>query len=156
MQGIREYLLGVVAAAILCAIVSQMAGNGSFLGAAMKLITGMFMLLALASPMMDIKIMPIRMFSDISAQAEEITSSSTESTRDSVSGIIKERTQAYILDKAKNYGVELNVEVMLSDGDIPVPVCVTLSGKVSPYTKKMLTQTIESELGIGTEAQIWN
>ena len=156
MDGIKEYLFGVIAEAILCAIVSQIAGKDSFLGTAVKLITGVFMLLALVSPVMDIRLNPMDIFSDITLQADYITSSAADSSRESMAGIIKDQTQAYILDKAKNHGVELSVEVMLSDDKIPKPISVALRGSVSPYVKKMLTEVIEQDLGIGTEAQIWN
>jgi len=157
MSSIREYLLGIVAAAILCAIVSQLAGRDGFLGSAVKLITGVFMLIALVSPVMKLRIrMPSEIFTDISQQADQITTSAVDSAQESVSAIIKEQTQAYILDKAKSYGLDMSVEVTLSDAQIPEPISVKLSGKVSPYNKKILSEVIEKDLGIPTEAQIWN
>lgn len=157
MAGIKEYLFGVIAAAVLCAIVSQLAGKDSFLGAAVKLITGVFMLLSLVAPILDLQIpTPGNIFADLSLEADQITASADDSTRESISAIIKERTQAYILDKANTHGVTLSVEVTLSDSEIPEPVSVQISGNVSPYTKKILSQTIERDLGIATEAQVWN
>lgn len=156
MEGIKEYVLGVIAAASLCAIVSQLSGKDSFLGAVIKLITGVFMLLALASPIMNIRFKPNNTFSNLTLQADEITSTAAASTRESVALIIKEQTRSYILDKANSYGVDLDIEVTLSDDEIPVPVSVCVSGDVSPYTKKLLCESIEKDLGIGTESQIWN
>lgn len=157
MESIREYLLGIVAAAILCTTVSQLAGKENFLGSAIKLITGVFMLLVLVSPMMKLKLrMPSEIFADISHQADRITSSATDSTQESISAIIKERTQAYILDKAKTCGLEMSVDVTLSDAQIPEPVSVAISGNISPYNRKILSDMIEKDLGISAEAQIWN
>lgn len=156
MEGIKEYLLGVIGAAILCSIVSQISGKESFLGTTVKLITGAFMLIVLVAPITDIQIHPAKLFSDISLDADKITSAAANSSRESITGIIKEQTQAYILDKANTCGVALDVEVVVSDGDIPEPVSVIISGDVSPYNKKILTQTIENDLGIPSEAQIWN
>jgi len=157
MDGIKEYLFGVIAAAIICAIVSQLAGKDSFLGAAMKLITGVFMLLVLISPVMKLRIRSTAdLLSDISYQADQITSAATASTHESISTIIKERTQAYILDKASAQGVNVSVSVELSNDEIPRPVSVHISGDISPYKKKILSEKIANELGIGTEAQIWN
>ncbi len=156
MEGVKEYLLGVIAAAILCAIISQIPGKDSFLSAAMKLITGVFMLLALASPLIQIRLQPLDFITDITDQAKQITASAAVSGKDSVGRIIKERTQAYILDKASSLGAELSVEVMLSDSDVPVPVSVTISGNISPYSRKILSESIANDLGIGTEAQKWN
>ena len=156
MDGIRSYLLGIVAAAFLCTIASYLAGKNSFSGSAIKLITGAIMLLTLASPVMKLRIdNPYEIFDDVSEQAERITSYAADSAQESLSGIIKEKTQAYILDKANYYGVEVSVEVSLSDGDIPQPASVCISGNISPYNKKLLSDTIEKDLGIPTEAQIW-
>jgi hypothetical protein len=156
MEGIKEYLLGVIGAALLCSIVSQIAGKERFLGTTVKLITGAFMLIVLVAPITDIQIQPAKLFSDISLDADRITSAAANSSRESIAGIIKEQTQTYILDKANTCGVELRVEVVVSDGEIPEPVSVILSGDVSPYNKKILTQAIENDLGIPSEAQIWN
>ena len=157
MASIKAYLFGVIAAAILCAVVSQLAGKESFLGSAMKLITGIFMLIVLISPVMDFNIKsPAELLGDISFQAEQITSAAADSTQESVSTIIMEQTEAYILDKASAQGVDVSVAVELSDDEIPKPVLVRISGDVSPYKKKILSQTIANDLGIGTEAQIWN
>ena len=155
MQGIKEYLLGVIAAAILCAIVTQLVSKESLPGAAMKLICGVFMLLALVSPVTQIRVWPSHIFSDLSLQADLITTAASESSQESIAQIIKEQTQAYILDKASSQGVSLSVSVTLSDSEIPKPIGVTLTGSVSPYTKKVLSETIEKDLGIAAEAQIW-
>lgn len=156
MESIKEYLLGVIGAAILCSILVQITGEKSFLGTTVKLICGVFMLIVLVAPVTDIQIQPLKLFSDISLDADQITSAAVNSSRESVAGIIKEQTQAYILDKANACGVALSVEVILSDDEIPEPSSVILSGDVSPYNKKILTQTIENDLGIPSEAQIWN
>jgi hypothetical protein len=155
MEGIKEYLLGVISAAILCAIVSQIPGKGSFANAAIKLIAGVFMLLALASPIIHIRLKPADILTDISAQANQITASAAAATKDSIAQSIKERTQTYILDKANSLGADLTIEVMLSDGEIQEPVSVSICGNISPYSKKILSETIAKDLGIGTEAQIW-
>jgi hypothetical protein len=59
------------------------------------------------------------------------------------------------LDKAQALNTALEVEVTLSDDEIPIPVKVRLSGKVSPYAKGRLQQIISEELGIERENQIW-
>lgn len=156
MQSIKEYLLSVIAAAIICAVVSQIAGKGSFLTAAIKLISGAFMLVVLISPMKRIQIKPANLFSDISLQANEFTAAAAESTQESMASIIKEQVAAYILDKANQYGAALTVDVVLSAEEIPTPTGVKISGKVSPYTRRMLSGIIANDLGIPVEAQIWN
>jgi hypothetical protein len=48
------------------------------------------------------------------------------------------------------------VEVELSDEEIPVPKTVSVTGKISPYAKKQLSEMMERELGIKVENQKWN
>lgn len=156
MEGIREYLFGVIAAGVMCAIVSQLCGKDSLFGIAVKLIAGIFMLLALVSPLTNIRLQRVNILTDISQQAEQITQTSADSSRESMAAIIKEQTQAYILDKAESLGVALSVDVTLSEAELPEPIGITISGSVSPYSKKILSETIAEDLGIGMEAQKWN
>ena len=72
-----------------------------------------------------------------------------------MSAIIKDRTEAYILDKAASMGLSLRVEVILSEEEIPKPITVKLWGTVPPYTKTRLRNWMEDTLGIGEEDQLW-
>ncbi len=156
MEGIREYLFGVIAAAILCAIVTQLSGRDSLVKTPIKLISGVFLILVLVCPIFQSRIPTNITFSGVSQEAEQITAAAADSTRESMAAIIKERVETYILDKAKLQGAQLSVEVTLSEDTIPEPIGVSLSGEISPYSKKLLSQTIENDLGISAEAQIWN
>ena len=153
----KEYLLSIVSAAMLCSIVTAFMKKDSFQVTALRLITGVFMLVVLISPITKMKLSsPIKIVDNLSLEADQITSAAVDSTRDSLCAIIKERTQAYILDKATANGVSLSVEVALSDEEIPEPISVSLKGSISPYKKKILSNLIETDLGISAEAQIWN
>ena len=78
-----------------------------------------------------------------------------QQTKTALARLIKQRTCAYILDKAQALNVALEVEVTLSDDDIPVPEAVRLKGKVSPYAKGRLQTIIAEDLGIEKERQTW-
>ena len=68
--------------------------------------------------------------------------------------IIKEQTEAYILDKANRMDLEISVEVELDDhGNVPCSVVVV--GNCSPYAKEVLGAYIEDNLGISKENQKW-
>ena len=85
----------------------------------------------------------------------KVLSGNEESGQKEYSDIIKRRTAAYILDKAKNLGADLMVEVTLNDEIPPVPCAVRLRGIITPYAKKVLSETIFRDLGIKTEEQTW-
>ena len=46
MDAIREYLIGVVAAALLCGVITTLIGTKGTVGVAVKLVSGLLMLLA--------------------------------------------------------------------------------------------------------------
>lgn len=71
--------------------------------------------------------------------------------------IIKEKTQAYILDKAQLLGLTLTAEVSVGGKDTyPYPTKVDLTGYASQAQKKTLTAIIEENLAITEENQIWH
>ena len=58
------------------------------------------------------------------------------------------------MDKAHSLGADIQVEVMLSNEQYPVPKQVRLKGDVAPYARTQLIKFLE-ELGISEENQIW-
>ena len=75
--------------------------------------------------------------------------------RDLLARIIQEKTEAYILDKAGQLGLQLQAEVSVSETEEPVPWAVVLSGEVKPDQKRRLEAILEQELGIARENQQW-
>lgn len=156
MQAIREYLLSVTAAAILCGIATSLLGKKGMIGTTIQLLAGVFMILTVVGPFVNIRFERMLNFSDVLAdEADMYVASGEKSARETMSEIIKAQAEAYILDKAETLGVQLSVEVTLSQEQIPVPVSVNLSGNVSPYARQVISEMIEENLGIGTEDQIW-
>ena len=74
---------------------------------------------------------------------------------DALRQIIKTETEAYILDKAAQFDLQLDVQVALTDDVMPVPESVQLTGSVSPYVKSRLQILISNDLGIPKEQQLW-
>ncbi len=155
MEAIGAYLLGVTAAALLCAVVSKL-GAGHLTGSVMKVLCGLFMALAVVAPWAELQLkLPSDVLSDFQILGEDLAAQGEKTARDTMAAIITEQTAAYILDKAGALGLELDVEVMISDDEIPVPLGVTLRGAVSPYHKGVLEDHIQNNLGIDKEALIW-
>lgn len=156
MESVREYLIGVTAAAIFCGVLTRLIGNKGVTGALLKLVVGVFMVLAVVSPWLQVRweqLMDIT--TDIKGDAEAAAAEGVISAREAMEEIITEQTAAYILDKADSLGVRLTVEVDLDSGEIPVPCAVRLAGNISPYAKSVLSEYISENLGIGTEEQTW-
>ena len=156
IETVRTYLLAIFAAAVICAIVTKLVGEKGTLGALTKLIAGVFLVFTLIRPLASVDLSGVTQWAQgYDDEATRAVEEGQAQTRKALAKLISQRTQAYILDKAQALNTALEVEVTLSDDEIPVPVKVKLSGKVSPYVKGRLQQIITENLGIEKENQIW-
>lgn len=156
MDGVREYLLGVTAAALCCGILTALLGKKGISGKTVKFLCGIVMMLSVIGPIVNVRLDTLPdILDDFSLNAESTAVFGQEAALKEYADIIKSRTAAYILDKAKSLGAELTVEVTLRETVPPVPCAVRLSGTISPYAKKVLSETIAQDLGIQVEEQTW-
>ena len=156
INGIQSYLLSIFAGAVICTIVTKLVGEKGTLGALTKLMSGIFLAVMLIRPLASIDLSGVTQWAiGYDEAAAEAVAEGQSRTRKAVAEIITQRTRTYILDKAQALNTALEVEVTLSDDEIPIPIKVRLSGKASPYAKGQLQQIITEELGIEKENQIW-
>lgn len=156
MDSLRSYLLSITAAAVIAAILVQITGVKSTTGKMIKIITGVFVSVTLISPLISIRIQDIEKYIQYFQYSSEYAAQQgTQMASEELAGIIKEQTESYILDEASKMGMEMRVEVKLSDANPPQPCFVILQGAVSPYQKKHLSQHIKDYLGISQENQQW-
>ena len=152
----RSYILGIVAAAIVCGIIRSMVNEKTSTGQIAKMLSGILMTLVVIAPLADISFSDIAdYFEDISVDADGYSIDGKTDARIEVNKIIKANAEAYILDKAASMGLEIAVEVELSDDNDSIPCGVTISGAVSPYAKQVMGAYIADSLGISKENQRW-
>lgn len=157
MGWVKQYILSVVAAAIICAIIKTLADGKSTPSYIIKLLAGLFVALTVIAPVAKLELRDITDYvQNFQISADAAVQSGISYSVTELSAIIKGRTQAYILDKAQSLGAEIVADVHLNDDLPPVPCTVTLTGQVSPYVKERLTQYIADDLGIAEENQEWN
>lgn len=155
MDDIRQYILSVIAAALICSIVNGLITGKSAYSAVVKLISGLFLTITIIAPLTNIQLTdPVSYFDELSREAEAIASSGQLAADQERTALIKKKMEAFILDKAAEMNVEITVDIILDD-ELTVPQKVTLTGTVSPYSKRMLTQYIQENLGVAEEDQIW-
>ena len=117
---------------------------------------GAYLVLSILTPIRDLHLTDYENeLEDFSLSAEYISQQGYETYRSQLRDSIKANVEAYILDKAQSQAVHLQVEVTLSDDDIPFPVSVILSGQIAPYAKLQMQRIIENELNIPKENQQW-
>ena len=153
---VKAYLLKLISAALLCGVVKGFFDEKGAVGAVLKMMCGIVMLLTAVSPWTNLQLNHLTdYFERITMDAETIVASGENMASQELETIIKSRMEAYILDKAESYGAKLTVEVILSDDQVPTPKSVRISGSISPYGKQMMSRMIREDLGIATEDQIW-
>lgn len=154
MEALREYLLSVTTAAIVCALLRRLlAGKGSAetMG---KILAGIFMALTVLSPLTQLRLPPLSEL-PFSADAQQAVQAGEESARKALAERISAGAEAYILEKAAAMQATLTVRVELSGDPIPVPQRVYLQGNIAPYAKQKLQSMILQDLGINKENQVW-
>lgn len=153
MEALRQYIISVTAAALVCGSLQGLAGSGA-MGKLLRLICGLFLAYTLLGPIADVDLealgdVSLPTFGEATQAAEAGQRFSEESRRERITG----QVQAYILDKAAQLGVELTVSVTVDDQGIPRDV--TITGALSPKERQQLQSTIALDLGIPKERQKW-
>ena len=156
MEGIREYLLSVTGAALLCSIVISLSPPKGSQSGLIKLICGLFLCFTVLSPLLDIQISDLPDYAhDFLEDGQSAAREGADEASEALRRIITDETESYIMDKAAQYSAEVTPRVTLSDTDPPVPIRCTLSGNVSPYVRQQLKKILETDLGIPEENQTW-
>lgn len=122
----------------------------------MQLICGLFLAVTLIKPLEKLPFHSDHtLWDSIRHDAEDLTKEADDQSYSSLAAIIKEETEAYILDKAQPYCDEIWIEVILTDGNPPIPQKVYLTANTSIYGKFRIEQILTEDLGITKENQIW-
>ena len=155
MEGLRQYVISVTTAAIVCGMLTAMLKKGA-MQSLVKLLCGFFLAFSFLSPIgrLELKALP----QDLGPDYQEASGAAQEGeryARNSIAEIIKEQTEAYILDKAAELGLSLEAEVFLSGDEIPVPVSVRITGQASEIERRRMEMILEKDLGIAKENQTW-
>ena len=156
MEQLASYILRVIIAAILVGVSSSMTDPKTGTGGIFKVLGGIFMLIVLIQPLAGFRFDALTAYAEQSfLEGEAAAQRGKEYTRETMAEIITEETQAYILDKAGLYRAQIQVEVILSDDEIPVPAEIRILGSYSQKAKAELETVIATEIGVPKEHQIW-
>jgi len=151
----KEYILSVICASVICAVVSDIAEKRGASARILKLICGVFLSFSVIRPVTEVKLEEFTLFTaDIAADAFSVSDLGQSRSYNEMAAIITGEITAYILDKASEFTQALQVDVELDENLIPVRV--VLFGSISPGGKLQLEEIIEKDLGIAKEDQIWS
>lgn len=152
----KEYIFSIISAAIISAIVGCFVSGKTSAGKMIRLLTGTLMAITVITPLTQVSFKNISEFwNDTALDAESYVSQGEDAATQEINAIIKDRFEAYILDKATRMGLEIAVEVDFDDSTNSIPSQITISGALSPYAKGVLSEYITDHLGIPKECQNW-
>ena len=153
---VRQWLLGVTAAALVLALAETLAPEGGAKKVC-RLAGGLALLLAAVGPVLGV------LDGSALAQAVESWKSRSQSyelaleeQRDQLYlAIIEEETAAYVMDKARELGFECAAEVTYGydEDGVPCPWEVTARGAWTEGQRSQLERLLEEELGVPVQRQ---
>ncbi len=153
MEQIREYILGIVLVSLICSLLSALVGSDGAVGACIKLLSGLVICITVLSPLLSGTI--VLPLPELNGNSMDAVSAGIEHSAADMKEIIKDRTQAYIMEKANSLGVSVSVDIQLSEQSPYIPVGITVDGSTSPYARQILAGMISDDLGIPLEEQTW-
>jgi len=155
---VRQWLLGVTAAALVLALAESLAPEGGAKRVC-RLAGGLALLLAAVGPVAG--------WLDGSALAQAVEGwrdrsqsyeLELEEQRDAFYlAIIEEDTAAYVMDKARGFGLECSAEVTYGydEDGVPCPWEVTARGVWTEGQRARLERLLEEELGVPAQRQYY-
>ncbi len=154
MADLKSYVLTVVVAAILGAVIMSIAPTGKGQQKMLKVICGFFLLLVVCAPLKTAELnLEEDLLTEARKAAQAMEAEAKEQVDEEMSERIRQKVGAYIEDKAAELGAVITAKVSLQQDF--TPWSVELSGSVAPYTKAALSRTIAEELSIPQERQVW-
>lgn len=153
MENLKAYMLSVMSAVTLCALLLQFAGTKGSLSSMIHLLTALFLTFTALKPLLSIKLSELEELQwQTDLEAIHAVSEGESMAKDAVDAIIKENTEAYILEKAASLGFLPQIDVTITEHK---PTGIQITGTVSPYFKSHLSEWLSEMLDIPLEEQIW-
>lgn len=157
MNRVSQYLLSILAGALLVSISNTLVKKKGALSSILKLITGVTLTMLIVSPWTGITIDTVGYsLSEIEAEAAIVVENGKQVAQNEISIYIKEQTEAYILDKAFDLGLDISVDVTLTEEMPPEIASVSVKGFASPFAQKQIMILICEDLGVTEECLVWS
>lgn len=155
MDAIAGYVLRVCCSAVIAGIIQSVCPEGAG-GKVRKMIIGIFMAFVVISPLRELELGELwELPEELYDEGQDISAIAQADATDAVSELIIQQLTAYILDEAGSLNADIQVTRVSLDPDTLAPMEIELTGEVSPYARSLLSDSIESNLGIGKEDQTW-
>ena len=153
MESLREWVLSVLAAAMLLGILESCAPKGA-VRSVVKLAAGLVLFLVIAAPLQQL--LPDWLGQGFSEKLDAVTAFSDtleESDKTYLETIMSQRTAEYIESKAEELGAAVTCTVQCGwmEEQLPVPESVTISGSLTDVQRTALADCICEQLDVAAE-----
>ncbi len=154
MPSIGHYFMKVIAASTVCGFLKTIMGKNIQSSGIIELLCGIVILCAVVSPLADVELRGIcDNYNVYSEEAKENVNIGMQMMRERTGEIIKKETEEYILQRAEMLDVDVHVDVLINEDQMPYQIAV--EGDLSPYKKEILMNYISETLNIPEECQVW-
>lgn len=154
MEALGRYLVSVSSICLFCGIL-QSFFTANWMKKLGKLLSGILVTMAVLAPLPKLSLPEMPELSTWEDESQQAVAWGEEYRADQLAQSIKEETQAYILDKAGELGMQVSVEVSFQDADVPAPKSCIIKGKYTHQQKLAMEQILFLDLGIAKEDQAW-
>lgn len=155
MEVLRNWLLGVTAAAILCALANSLMPQGGVRKVG-QLACGLVMLAAILRPLVQLQaVSPAQLWETGLVQDAGRLQELGEDRDETMKSLIEEELEAYIVDKAAQLGVSCTPQITCQPGEngVFLPERAVVQGSFTPEQQQALSQVLEEELGVSRDRQ---
>ena len=153
MEGIKGYLVAIVAACMLTVVASVLVQKSPLRKIA-RLIGGILILLVAVTPLLRLDMSQIVEYLQGSEYSFD-TSAVEQTWQSQLSEHIKQATETYIENEADRLGATVQTKVTLTEEEYPVPCHAVLIGTVDADQLEALSEYMETSLGIARTEQEW-
>lgn len=154
MEGVRVWLLSILAVSLLCALADALMPKGPVKGVG-KLACGIVLAAAVVSPVAQLDLESSRQWlEDWDVGLEQREEDLKKQVDEEMKPIIEQEYEAYIVDKAAQLEAvcAARVECRREDEGVYLPETVWISGSLSQQQREELTGTLLEELGLAPKA----
>lgn len=156
LELIRQWLLGITAAAMLVALAEALCPDGNIRGI-LRLTGGLVLLAAVLNPLLKLDTEALgRALAEYKLDLGAYSTELEEENETLMKDIIEEQSAAYIQDKAAALGITCTVQVEADEAaEYPIPKVVTITGELSREEREALTEQIEADFAIPADRQYY-
>ena len=152
----KGYFFGIAAAAMAVSILAALLRKG-LLRQVFLLAGGVLITIQVLSPLARGELAQFGQYlSGLQIVKDEIASGIEVENQEILAQIIKEKTEAYILDKAASLGASVRAEAEVRQGSqYPYPWSCEVTGLLTPEQQRQLSSDLSLSLSIPEERQVF-